>query len=419
MKRALKTNDNNQDDNHIESNEEVGIFDDYFNALKDKNADKRQQFLMANPINGYIDTIHHTLLHYAIISGYSTEIIELLLRNGANPNQADKIGNTALHIAVYEQDENIAKLLLNNGADTALKDLKGNTPLHIAAEESNARLAQLLIESEANVNSQNTEGNTPLHVAIQSTIVKRKNDPEYDLLYLENFIWIMLSSRKVDLTITNLKGITVSSTALRLNDGNINLLLLLTIAAQNIPGLNSFILQKHRNKGASFSINFIINKEPDLYAGEANNLIQDSLKFSSILKDVILLKRTLPIEWKDRGRHPILNEEVSAFEHHCFKQEPKIENKATFWNNVTRIYDLYAFLEKGKPIHIISNGQFYPVTTNIVAYIYLCTGSGIGFDQSWLPIELQNLLVEHFLQLPSGVLANRNAKQQSSPSMEQ
>ena len=72
-----------------------------------------------------------TPLHLAVIIG-KTEIIKLLLDNGANVNAKAEDDITPLHIAQLNDDKKIAKLLIENGADINARDKYGLTPMDIA-----------------------------------------------------------------------------------------------------------------------------------------------------------------------------------------------------------------------------------------------------------------------------------------------
>ncbi|EAX97026.1 hypothetical protein TVAG_315280 [Trichomonas vaginalis G3] len=47
----------------------------------------------------------------------SIEIAELLISHGANINEKDEDGKTALHFAAYYNSKEIAELLISNGAN--------------------------------------------------------------------------------------------------------------------------------------------------------------------------------------------------------------------------------------------------------------------------------------------------------------
>ena len=46
-----------------------------------------------------------------MLQGYA-EVVECLLRHGANPNQTDRLGNTALHLAACTNHVPVVTLLL-------------------------------------------------------------------------------------------------------------------------------------------------------------------------------------------------------------------------------------------------------------------------------------------------------------------
>lgn len=95
----------------------------------------------------------------------------IVLAPGVSVNCKDASGNTALHIACYEDLPLIARFLLRLGANVAAVGSKGYTPLHAAAQVGSAPLVQLLlgslsIEGSRNVKGLvNSNGQSALHVA--------------------------------------------------------------------------------------------------------------------------------------------------------------------------------------------------------------------------------------------------------------
>lgn len=76
--------------------------------------------------------------------------VSIMLENGANPNIITD--TTALHCAVREGNLQIVQLLLKYGADPNLQDHKGNTPIFEAKGEE---LMQLLLDNKANIHTTN------------------------------------------------------------------------------------------------------------------------------------------------------------------------------------------------------------------------------------------------------------------------
>jgi len=78
-----------------------------------------------------VDEHKRSALHFAAAKGYS-EVVEMLLRHGADPNQKDRLGNTAMHLAACTNHVPVVTLLLRAGTDLTTLDNNGRTPLQLA-----------------------------------------------------------------------------------------------------------------------------------------------------------------------------------------------------------------------------------------------------------------------------------------------
>ncbi|GAB5358329.1 hypothetical protein AAMO2058_000448200 [Amorphochlora amoebiformis] len=98
-------------------------------------------------------------------------LMELLVKEGkADINilsKDDNDPNTALYIAVHENDYDHAETLLRLGADWSIPNSLGLTPLGNAAWQGHVRMVELLLRYGADVNQKASEGATPLLIAIQ------------------------------------------------------------------------------------------------------------------------------------------------------------------------------------------------------------------------------------------------------------
>jgi ankyrin repeat protein len=92
-------------------------------------------------------------------------IVRLLLDRGADVNGRDKAGNTPLSSAVYARTPDIARLLLDRGADPNARDATGRTALMMAQSPD---IARLLVERGADVNVRDANGATALSLAAKS-----------------------------------------------------------------------------------------------------------------------------------------------------------------------------------------------------------------------------------------------------------
>uniref|UniRef100_A0ABD2XEJ9 Cadherin domain-containing protein n=1 Tax=Trichogramma kaykai TaxID=54128 RepID=A0ABD2XEJ9_9HYME len=112
-------------------------------------------------------------LHSALRCG-NRRVVDLLLRNGANPNLANKNGLTPLHIICKRYDDDgLVKMLfeLSNEKYQPLQvdaqDEFGDTPLQVTLSCDRKNLFELLLRKGANPNLANSEGSTPLHIICQ------------------------------------------------------------------------------------------------------------------------------------------------------------------------------------------------------------------------------------------------------------
>lgn len=74
-----------------------------------------------------------TPLHFAV-NVSSTECLFLLLQNGANVNQVNDNGNTALHLSTACFNKDIVKMLCAYGADKSIRNKDRKTALDIAKD---------------------------------------------------------------------------------------------------------------------------------------------------------------------------------------------------------------------------------------------------------------------------------------------
>lgn len=123
------------------------------------------------------------------------EQIKLLLEFGApanfrEPDSRKQTGRTPLHFVVSDVngDEELMEMLLKNGADTNLSDSFALTPLHLAAEKGNLRAVKKLVEnpySPADRNKLNRSDEIPAQVAErkqQENVLKYLlNDDAYEV----------------------------------------------------------------------------------------------------------------------------------------------------------------------------------------------------------------------------------------------
>ncbi|KAK2798189.1 hypothetical protein FQN51_007875 [Onygenales sp. PD_10] len=90
--------------------------------------------------------------------------LQRLLDKGVDLQATNEHGETALHLAVINNQKSIVELLLKSGSDTEAADKGGSKPLYVAAEMGNPASVKLLLRYKANVESFNEQSqNSALH----------------------------------------------------------------------------------------------------------------------------------------------------------------------------------------------------------------------------------------------------------------
>jgi ankyrin repeat protein len=131
-------------------------------------------WLIARGMNVDIqDSKGNTPLHFA----GELEVVDTLLRDGANPNARNYQGDTSLH--THTKDPySVIERLIEKGTDVNAQNAQGDTPLHKALipssqwDHPSPEAAKLLLLHGANPKLKNWAGLTPLEIALKS------NNPE-------------------------------------------------------------------------------------------------------------------------------------------------------------------------------------------------------------------------------------------------
>jgi len=141
----------------------------FFNAAKVGDVNTLTEILSENPVLVYEKDIVHgtTALIYASIYGQEASV-ELLLKNGADPNRRNKHKSSPLQCASYEGWLVIVAMLLRKGADPNRRGRDGRTPMYCASLKGHLEIVRILLENGANPNKRNLDffyKEIPLHAA--------------------------------------------------------------------------------------------------------------------------------------------------------------------------------------------------------------------------------------------------------------
>lgn len=136
----------------------------YF-AVKDGNVALVEELLERKP---KLDILHRwsgmTLLQ---VAQPRPAIVKLLLDSGANPEFANKSGNTLVNSAVLGASLEVVSLLADRKADIHHPDSSGRTPIYAAVSHvRDVALVRLLTDCNVNLRETDSEGRNLYHVAL-------------------------------------------------------------------------------------------------------------------------------------------------------------------------------------------------------------------------------------------------------------
>ncbi|KAL8620271.1 hypothetical protein ACOMHN_064561 [Nucella lapillus] len=153
----------------------------------------------------------------------------VLVNYGADLDQQDSRGRTALHWAVETHKESLAAMFVSLGADVRLADRQGFTPLHIAVRASSLACVQLLLQYDPQLlEERDGQGASPLTLAVQkgqsdlcryllqagadvtAREVQTLRTPLHYALYLNHLhVFILLLGYRPNLRLADHRGTTV------------------------------------------------------------------------------------------------------------------------------------------------------------------------------------------------------------------
>ncbi|CAB0034565.1 unnamed protein product [Trichogramma brassicae] len=125
----------------------------------------------------YVDEFGSTHFQVACMAGCSYAV-ERYLDSGLNPNcLVSETGDSLLHLALFYDRNEVVEVLLRNGADPNLANNQGLTPLHaMCIKDYDYGLAKLFFEinddirQTVEIDSKDKLGRTPLQLAVQKLL---------------------------------------------------------------------------------------------------------------------------------------------------------------------------------------------------------------------------------------------------------
>jgi ankyrin repeat protein len=227
----------------------------------------------------YDNLDYETLLHVATRNG-NEKCVELLLKYNINKDGLDKYGNSALMVACSNDKPNIVKLLLNKNVSINIKNNQGETALKIASKNETNSNCDILIEL-LRYSSIQLNNNSNIILSESSSNLKSINMKKLDLID-ENVSESVRTSQSID-SFNRSSTITPSisaypstydftnSSSNNNNNNSSNITKELSIS-------NALINSKFESVGnLSLKVNYPIKKEPSINSSSKFKLIKDKL----------------------------------------------------------------------------------------------------------------------------------------------
>lgn len=93
-------------------------------------------------------------------------MVRILVDYGTNVDSQNGEGQTALHIAASEGDEQLVKYFYGVRASAAIPDNQDRTAMHLAAENGHATIIEILADKfKASIFERTKDGSTLMHIA--------------------------------------------------------------------------------------------------------------------------------------------------------------------------------------------------------------------------------------------------------------
>ncbi|CAB0043949.1 unnamed protein product [Trichogramma brassicae] len=155
-----------------------------------------------------------THFHVACLFGFA-DVVEKFLELGQDPNCPWRTRRESpLHLALKGNQKQVIELLLRRGADANSADEEGSTPLHRLIEKGSYKLAKLFFKicdetrQTVQVNAQDDQGWTPIQYAVQfdfrkaaALLIRRGADPNVVNAEEKNLLHIVCQKDTDDDTI--------------------------------------------------------------------------------------------------------------------------------------------------------------------------------------------------------------------------
>ena len=138
--------------------------EEIFNAVRHNDRELIDSWVDSGGKLNQIDEQGNTIVMAALIAGWP-DLAETLIHQTRLHDKANKLGDYPLHIAAVRDYREVAVAVLVAGTDIDRRDARGNTALMLAIKNENLDLAGFLLDSGANPDARNQKLQSPSDLA--------------------------------------------------------------------------------------------------------------------------------------------------------------------------------------------------------------------------------------------------------------
>jgi len=120
------------------------------------------------PSNSRLDIAEYNQTLFLASEQGDTDLINAMIRQGANVSSTNTNGETALHSAAAHNQVDAAMILIEKGADVNAQTISGWTPLHSAARFGSVDVINLLMGTGSMPQLRNNDGKSTVDLARQA-----------------------------------------------------------------------------------------------------------------------------------------------------------------------------------------------------------------------------------------------------------
>lgn len=224
-------------------------------ACQQADTPRLKKILTSDTVNFVHPYTADTPMHCAVGSVYPKrkQIVETLIRKGALLNEKNKDFLTPLHLAADHSYFEIMDLLLKNGADVNALDGLGQTALHRCARDDNDQACRLLLSYNIDPTIISLQGYTAAQLASENVLKILKNPP--DTVDLE--VQLLEASKTGDL-----------ETVQRIVLNNLH-----TVNCRDLEGRNSTPLHFASGYNRIAIVEFLLEHGAEVHASDKGGLV--------------------------------------------------------------------------------------------------------------------------------------------------